>query len=181
MLKTVYYKVRHNIVEFIKDGTSWLRYKDNNNKFHYVKAYDSPDGGGGDDIQLKTINNESLKGTGNISITTDVPVVVVSGTTPTQALAPNTFYKFGTVTSLTLTQQLPVYGIINIYAYSFTAGENFDATTAIPAGVTLDRELEIEEGQFCEVSIQDSHATYKVWPAPEVESPEAPGKPVVDG
>lgn len=168
-IKTFYDRARRTIVEIVEGGKSWLRYRGNDKLFHYIKTYDSPDGGGGDDIQLKTINGESLKGTGNITITTDVPVVGVSGTTPTQELAPNTFYKFGTVTSLTLTLHLPVDGIVNIYAYSFTAGENFDATTAIPTGVTLDRELEIEEGQFCEVSIQDGHATYMVWPAPEAE------------
>lgn len=200
-VKAFYDRARRTIVEIVEGGKSWLRYRGNDKLFHYIKTYDSPDGGGGDDIQLKTINSESLKGTGNITlvssvktingetmtgtgnVSTQVPVVTVSGATPTQELAPNTFYKFGTVDSLTLTMALPTFGILNIYSYSFTASSSFDASTStyLPDGVTLNGDFAIEEGQTCEISIQDGRAAFMVWDAPEVESPDAPGEPVVDG
>lgn len=179
-----------------KDNKSVLSYVAKDGHRRYIAGSEDPDGS--DDIQLKTINETSLKGTGNISlvssvktvngqtmtgegnVSTEIPVVTVSGATPTQALSPNTFYRFGTVTSLTLTKVLPTFGILNIYAFSFTAGDSFDASTDItwPDGVVLDREMELEAGQFCEVSILDDHATFVAWPAPEV--PDAPADPAED-
>ena len=179
-IKAFYDRARRTIVEIVEGGKSWLRYRGNDNLFHYLKTYDAPDASG-DEIQLKTINSESLKGTGNISITTDVPVVGVSGTTPTQELAPNTFYKFGEVDSLDLTLGTPTSGVLNIYAYSFTASSSFDASTStyLPEGVVLSGEFEIDEGQTCEISIQDGRAAFMVWDAPT--DTDAPADPVVDG
>jgi len=112
-----------------------------------------------------------------------IPVVEVEGDTPEQELAPNTFYKFGTVDSIDLTLGEGEEGVMNIYAFSFTASEDFDPSTGIswPEGVRLNGELEIEAGQECEVSIYDGKAAFMVWDAPEVETPDAPGEPVVDG
>lgn len=179
-IKAFYDRARRTIVEIVEGGKSWLRYRGNDKLFHYIKTYDSPDASG-DEVQLKTVNGESLKGTGNITISTDVPVVEVTGATPTQQLAPNTFYKFGSVDSLTLTLGTPTSGVLNIYAYSFIASASFDASTStyLPEGVILSGEFAIEEGQTCEISIQDGRAAFMVWDAPE--SPSAPAEPVVDG
>ncbi len=101
-----------------------------------------------------------------------VPVVVVEGDTPEQELAPNTFYKFGTVDSIDLTLGEGEEGVMSVYAFSFTASEDFDASTGIswPEGVRLNGELEIEAGQECEVSIYDGKAAFMVWDAPKEES-----------
>lgn len=153
-----------------KDDKSVISYVSRDGKKRYIPGSEDPDVEY--DIELKTINEESIKGTGNISISTDVPVVTVAGATPTQKLMANTFYKFGVVDSLTLTKELPTLGKLCIYAFSFTAGANFDPSTDItwPDGVTLDRDMELEAGQFCEVSILDDRATFVAWPAPETET-----------
>ena len=108
-----------------------------------------------------------------------VPVVVVEGDTPEQELAPNTFYKFGTVDSLDLTLGEAEEDVLNIYAFSFTASEDFDASTGIswPTGVRLNGEFEIEAGQECEVSICDGKAAFMVWDA----APEGEATPEEDG
>lgn len=181
-INAFYDRARRTIVEIVEGGKSWLRYRGNDKLFHYIKTYDSP--GGGDDIQLKTINNESLKGTGNIAVATPVPVVEVVGAEPEQELAPNTFYKFGEVDSLDLTLGEAEEGVLNIYAYSFTASSSFDASTStyLPEGVILSGEFAIEEGQTCEISIRDGRAAFMVWDVPEApEAPEEPAEPVVDG
>jgi hypothetical protein len=141
-------------------GASVLRYRGRDGKVHYVASSDDPNGGGG-----------------------AVPVVEVEGDEPEQELAPNTFYKFGEVDSLDLTLGEGEEDVLNIYAYSFTASSSFDASTStyLPEGVVLNGDFAIEEGQTCEISIQDGRAAFMVWDAPEAESPDAPGEPVIDG
>jgi hypothetical protein len=90
------------------------------------------------------------------------PVVKVSGATPTQTLAPNTFYKFtGAVTSLTLTLGTPIDGIANIYAFSFVAGAA-NPTISLPASVTIDGTPSIASGDYVEFSIMNNVAIFKV-------------------
>ena len=163
---------------FTKKGDeSILRYQGRDFKYRYVKGYSTPDG----EPALKTINEQSLKGTGDIPVAVPVPVIEVEGDEPEQELAPNTYYKFGTVDSIDLTLGEGEEGVMNIYAFSFTASEDFDPSTGIswPEGVRLNGELEIEAGQECEVSIYDGKAAFMVWDAPE--TPSSPGQPVVDG
>ena len=90
------------------------------------------------------------------------PLVEVAGTTPTQTLAPNTFYKFtGAVTSLTLTLGTPISGITNIYAFSFVAGAA-NPTISLPASVTIDGTPSIAQGDYVEFSIMNNVAFFKV-------------------
>ncbi len=90
------------------------------------------------------------------------PVVEVAGATPTQALAPNTFYKFtGSVTSLTLTLGTPIDGIANIYAFSFVAGQA-DPVISLPASVTIDGTPSIASGDYVEFNIMNNVAIFKV-------------------
>lgn len=94
-----------------------------------------------------------------------VPLVTVAGATPTQQLAPNTFYKFtGAVTSLTLTLGSEVSGIANIYAFRFTAGVD-NPTITLPSGVVCNQDLSLKTGDVCEFSIQDNLALFSVWEA----------------
>lgn len=93
-----------------------------------------------------------------------VPVIEVEGDEPEQELAPNTFYKFGTVDSIDLTLGEGEEGVMNIYAFSFTASEDFDPSTGIswPEGIALNRDFEVNEGDYCEVSIMNNVALYIV-------------------
>jgi hypothetical protein len=93
-----------------------------------------------------------------------VPQVTVTGTTPTQQLAPNTFYVFGSVTSLTVTLGSAVSGIANIYAFRFTAGQD-NPTITLPQGVVINQDLSLKTGDVCEFSIQDNLALFSVWEA----------------
>lgn len=112
---------------------------------------------------IKTVNNTSLVGNGNIS--TETPVVEVSGAAVTQTLSHNTFYKFtGAVTSLTLTLGSEVSGIANIYAFRFTAGQD-NPTITLPQGVVCNQDLSLKTGDVCEFSIMDNQALFSVWEA----------------
>lgn len=89
-------------------------------------------------------------------------VVEVAGASPTQTLAPNTFYQFtGAVTSLTLTLGTPIDGIANIYAFSFVAGAD-NPTISLPASVTIDGTPSIAQGDYVEFSIMNNVAIFKV-------------------
>lgn len=93
-----------------------------------------------------------------------VPLVTVAGATPTQQLAPNTFYQFGSVTSLTVTLAAGDSGIANIYAFRFTAGQD-NPTITLPQGVVCNQDLSLKTGDVCEFSIQDNLALFSVWKA----------------
>jgi hypothetical protein len=92
---------------------------------------------------LKTINNESLEGSGNLSLATqeelankaDITTLVdVSSTGDViQALDSGKFYRFGEVDSLTLTLTAPQAGM-GIYGGKFTASASWTAL-GIPASV----------------------------------------------
>lgn len=114
---------------------------------------------------IKTLNNASLLGVGNITVAENVAVVEVSGATPTQELAPNTFYKFtGSVTSLTVTLGTAVNGIANIYAFSFYAA-TANPTITLPQGVQVADTPTIGQSDYVEFSIMDNKAIAKVWSA----------------
>jgi hypothetical protein len=111
---------------------------------------------------FKTINGTSIVGSGDVS--TQVPQVTVTGTTPTQELSPNTFYVFGSVTSLTVILAAGVSGIANIYAFRFTAGQD-NPTITLPQGVVCNQDLSLKTGDVCEFSIMDGKALFSVWEA----------------
>lgn len=93
-----------------------------------------------------------------------VPQVTVTGATPTQELSPNTFYQFGSVTSLTVTLGAAVSDIANIYTFRFTAGQD-NPTITLPSGVVCNQDLSLSAGDVCEFSIQDNLALFSVWEA----------------
>lgn len=88
----------------------------------------------------------------------------ISGATPTQALTPNKFYQFGSVTSLTVTLTAGHSLGANIYAFRFTAGQD-DPTITLPSGVVINQDLSLKAGDVCEFSIQDNLALFSVWEA----------------
>ena len=142
-----YERAKRTLVEVLDGGKSILRYRGSDKQFHYIASSESPNG---------------MQG---------IPVIEVSGTTPSQELAPGVFYKFGSVDSLTLTLGTPVSGVLNMYTFAFTAGENFDPSTdlSLPEDVLFNGEISMETGDECEVSIRDNRATFTVWSVPAAD------------
>ncbi len=87
-----------------------------------------------------------------------VPVLDVSGTTVTQALQPNKFYRFGSVDALTLTLATAPSGTLAIYACSFTAASD-STTLTLPATVTGEAPT-IAAGHRYELNIMDNVLLY---------------------
>lgn len=145
-LKCYGYNIQETI-GFARNVIVWSGDDDKGNS-HVVRAYHDSDSG--NDVVLYDVY--PLR----------VPLVEVAGTTPTQTLAPNTFYKFtGAVTSLTLTLGTPIDGITNIYAFSFVAGAD-NPTISLPASVTIDGTPSIAQGDYVEFSIMNNVAYFKV-------------------
>lgn len=141
------YNIQETIGGFSRNVIVWSGDDDKGNS-HVVRAYHDSDSG--NDVVLYDVY--PLR----------VPLIEVSGATPTQTLAPNTFYKFtGQVTSLTLTLGTPIDGIANIYAFSFVAGAA-NPTISLPASVTIDGTPSIAQGDYVEFSIMNNVAIFKV-------------------
>ena len=146
-LKCYGYNIQETIGGFSRNVIVWSGDDDKGNS-HVVRAYHDSDSG--NDVVLYDVYQ--LR----------VPLVEVAGATPTQQLAPNTFYKFtGSVTALTLTLGTAIAGITNIYAFSFVAGAD-NPTISLPASVTIDGTPSIASGDYVEFSIQNGIALYKV-------------------
>ena len=146
-LKCYGYNIQETIGGLTHNVIVWSGDDDKGNA-HVVRAYYDADSG--NDVVLYDVYPLRL------------PLVEVSGTTPTQTLAPNTFYKFtGAVTSLTLTLGTPTDGIANIYAFSFVAGAD-NPTISLPASVTIDGTPSIAQGDYVEFSIMNNVAIFKV-------------------
>ena len=109
---------------------------------------------------IKTVNNTSLLGSGNIAISPAYSLVSkgTSGTTAT--LSPNTFYVWGTVSSLTLTFGTEVSGVANEYLFQFTSGTTA-TTLSLPSTVKWvgGEAPAIEAGKTYQISILNNFAT----------------------
>lgn len=88
---------------------------------------------------IKTINGESILGSGNIVIsgggsTSDIPVQTT--TASSQALTPNVYYKWTNApTSLTITLETPSNtNILNNYMFEFSTG-SAGCTLALPSSI----------------------------------------------
>jgi hypothetical protein len=92
---------------------------------------------------------------GNTTADITTEVVTVSGTgSITQALDANKFYKFGSVSALTLTLNAAGSGLA-IYAGKFTASAN-NISITLPSGTSItDSSVDIESGNTYEFSILD--------------------------
>lgn len=103
---------------------------------------------------IKTINNESLLGSGDLSLFTPVNNHGTSDTT--FALTPNIMHIWGTVASLTLTLATPTDAtIVNEYMFEFTSGSTA-TTLSLPATVEWAEScgsLSVEASKTYQVSI----------------------------
>ena len=78
------------------------------------------------------------------------PVIIM--TAATAELAPNTYYKWGEVTELTITLGAETDGITNEYCIEFVSGETA-TTLTVPSDIKWAQEPTIEAGKTYQVSI----------------------------
>lgn len=90
----------------------------------------------------------------------NIPIVNISGTTPTQAIDAKKFYKFtDAVTSLTITLNAPADAtIVNEYMFEFTSDATMAATLTLPSSVKWIQDITIEAGKTYQVSILNNIA-----------------------
>ena len=102
-----------------------------------------------------TVGTFTANQSGNTTADITTEVVTVSGTgSITQALDANKFYKFGSVSALTLTLNAAGSGLA-IYAGKFTASAN-NISITLPSGTSItDSSVDIESGNTYEFSILD--------------------------
>lgn len=83
--------------------------------------------------------------------------VLIEGATPTQSISPNKFYKFGNVTTLTITFAPETPNVLNEYMFQFTSGET---TTVLnmPDSVKWIGDHTIEPNKTYQVSIVNNLA-----------------------
>lgn len=92
-----------------------------------------------------------------------VSKTTVSGTSVTQALTENTFYVFGTVSSLTVTLATPAdANIVNEYHFRFTSGSTA-TTLTLPQSVTMPSGWTVAASKTYEISIVDGYGTVIEW------------------
>lgn len=102
-----------------------------------------------------TVGTFTANQSGNTTADITTEVVTVSGTgSITQALDANKFYKFGSVSALTLTLNAAGSGLA-IYAGKFTASAD-NISITLPSGTSItDSSVDIESGNTYEFSILD--------------------------
>lgn len=79
---------------------------------------------------------------------------VVTMTADTAELAPNTYYKWGEISALTITLGTEIAGITNEYCFEFASGTTA-ATLTVPGGIKWVQEPTIEAGKTYQVSIMN--------------------------
>ena len=142
--------------------------------------YAFPDTANGDedDVLLscntvKTINGESIVGSGNITIDSGegggsssgsgAYAEVNHGTSDTTfALTPNTFHVWDEVASLTLTLGSETAGVANEFLFQFTSGATA-TTLSLPSDLKWTDELVIEPNMIYQVSILKGLASVLSW------------------
>lgn len=113
---------------------------------------------------IKTINNTSLLGSGNIAISPAYSQVSQGTSNTTATLSPNTFYVWGTVSSLTLTLGTAVSGVANEYLFQFTSGTTA-TTLSLPSTIKWanDETPTFEANKTYQISILNNLATLLIF------------------
>lgn len=119
--------------------------------------------------ELKTINGQSILGSGNISISggsgggSSAYSEVNHGTSDTTfALTPNTFHVWDEVSALTLALGSETSGVANEYLFQFTSGATA-TTLSLPSDLKWTDELVIEPNMIYQVSILKGLASVLSW------------------
>ena len=83
--------------------------------------------------------------------------VLIEGATPTQSISPNKFYKFGNVTTLTITFSPEIPNVLNEYMFQFASGETATVLN-MPDSVKWIGDHTIEPNKTYQVSIVNNLA-----------------------
>ena len=86
-----------------------------------------------------------------------MPSVLIEGATPTQSISPNKFYKFGNVTTLTITFAPETPNVLNEYMFQFASGETATVLN-MPDSVRWIGDHTIEPNKTYQVSIVNNLA-----------------------
>lgn len=139
-----------NVIETVKvNGTALV--PDNNKAVNVV----IPAAGDTNVIETIKVNGTALTPDANKAV--DIKGIItrtdVTGTSVTQALTPNVFYSFGTMTSLTVTLGSVVSSVNNVYSFEFTSGSTA-TTLTLPNTVIWQDTVTIEANTHYEISIK---------------------------
>lgn len=86
-----------------------------------------------------------------------MPSISIEGVAPTQSINPNKFYKFGSVTTLTITFAPEIPNVLNEYMFQFTSGE-IATVLGMPDSVRWIGDHTIEPNKTYQVSIVNNLA-----------------------
>ena len=118
---------------------------------------------------IKTINGESIVGSGNIIISggsssgNGAYVEVNHGTSDnTFTLTPNTFHIWDEVSLLTLTIGSGTIGIANEYLFQFTSGSE-PTTLILPDTIKFNSDFSVEGNKIYQISIINGLGTVMSW------------------
>lgn len=139
-----------NVIETVKvNGTALT--PDSNKAVNVV----IPAAGDTNVIETVKVNGTALTPDANKAV--DIKGIItrtdVTGTSVTQALTPNVFYSFGTMTSLTVTLGSVVSGANNLYSFEFSSGSTA-TTLTLPNTIVWQDTVTIEANTHYEISIK---------------------------
>lgn len=143
-------------MQYAYDGTYWKWIgwgKDNNTTYSSMSESEMKTGTA---TTARTITAARLRKGCNGYVT------AVSGTSVTQELQAGIFYSFGTLTSLTITLQTPISGMVNEYKFEFDSGSTA-TTLSIPASVVGIDTTAIQANKHYEVSIKYDASNQKYY------------------
>ena len=113
-------------------------------------------------LSIKKDGTYNVTDYASVEVKTAMEKVNVTGTTVTQELAPNKFYVFGEVTSLTITLGTGDSDLANDYHFRFTSGSTA-TVLSLPQTVNMPTGFAVEASKVYEISIVDNYGTVTSW------------------
>lgn len=113
-------------------------------------------------LSIKKDGTYNVTNYASVEVKTAMEKVNVTGTTVTQELAPNKFYVFGEVTSLTITLGTGDSDLANDYHFRFTSGTTA-TVLSLPQTVNMPTGFAVEASKVYEISIVDNYGTVTSW------------------
>lgn len=112
---------------------------------------------------IKTVNGETILGSGDIEVEGEPTAIVDHGTSDTTfELTPNVLHRWGEVASLTLTLGAETPGVVNEYMFQFTSGATA-TQLSLPDTVKWASTPEIAANTVYQVSIVNNLAVMGGW------------------
>ena len=110
-------------------------------------------------INIKTVNNESILGKGNIEIHSSYKLVNHNAEDTTYTLTPNTLHVWGEVRSLSLSLGSGNNDIASEYVFQFTSGST-PTTLTLPSNIKWNKIPIINPNCVYQISILNGLATF---------------------